>query len=945
MQDNSAGDTRAFKFRLLSSLLCVILVLALILPTSAYADTEEGREKRVVRVGWYESELFQKGSSDTERKSGYAYDYLRKLSDYANWEYEYVYGQWPELYDMLCRGEIDFMAGISATAERDSLFLFPNSPMGTDKYYLYKHAKDSSINVKDPASFEGKKVGLVKNTRMSDLVQTWFERNGIEAEMVYYEGFSAMDEAFENGEIDLVTSTLDSASNQEWISAIVELGEEPYYLAVNRYKPDLLEELNEAIANMNSVDPYVLQNLQYNNYGTARTAKTVTDEEKNWLAEHPVIRVGYMENYLPYSATGDDGQATGLGTDVINAVFDSLYLDTIPEIEYVAYKGYPDIVAALDSDEIDIAFPVDSDQWRLEQDGISASSEVITDRGALFYKTICEKEDIKTLAVNGNNILQDDYTRQLYPDVEIIYYPSIDECLKAILAGEVDGTIMDALRVQVVTDNPDYEGLSYVQLGEGTGKCFGVAQGNRALLMLVNRGLKVLGSSYGYDCSYKYVDSMNSYDVQGFLKEFQSEIIIVSACLTTLAIVLLVAYIRKQRKELAIKEELKREAEEANLAKSMFLFNMSHDIRTPMNAVLGFNELMARDIDKPDKLSEYIAKTKLSGEYLLGLINNVLEVARIDSGNETLNEDFVDLESGKFHVIFENEAAKKKLNMINKIDVEHRYVYADRYKLREILLNIVSNAIKYTPEGGTIQISVQEKPCDVAGQAIYNFVVADTGIGMSEEFQKHIFEIFARERNSTESKVMGTGLGMSIVKKLTELMGGTVTVQSELGKGSTFTMSFKLRIIENPEKFLKAEQEIEHSKEINLEGRRILVAEDNELNAEITTSILENLGAIIDMVPDGVECVRMIQSHEAGYYDLVLMDIQMPNLNGYDATKKIRRFSDTAKAAIPIVAMTANAFDEDKKKALEVGMNGHISKPVSVEEIAKVLTPILKKSK
>ncbi len=857
------------KRKILKMILSVMLILTLLIPAAAFAtgsstdatstansvsnasdssDASDAHGNKIVRVGWYVEELFQEGSTDTDPKSGYSYDYLRKVSNYVSWKFEYVYGEKEDLYEMLCDGEIDLMAGISDTKENRAQVLFPDHPM--------------------------------------------------------------------------------------------EPGQDETYLAVSKERPDLLDELNEAVEDMFEINPYILQELQYNNYGIAYAAKNITDGEKAWLEEHPVIRVGYMANYLPYSATDEDGNATGVVTDIINAIFESLDIDTIPEIEYVPFNGYQAIVDALNAGQIDAGFPVDSNEWRLEQGSISASSEVITDRGALFYKSTSTEEP-QTIAVNENNVLQDDYSRRAYPDAEILYYPTIKECLDAVVAGEADGTIMDTLRVQYVTSQNEYASLSFVQLGQGTGKCFGVEQGNKYLLMLINRGLNVLGSTYGYNASFKYVNEFYTYTTEDFIKDHMLGISISSGCVLVLIIAMLALHIKRQMKALAVEEELKRQAERANAAKSMFLFNMSHDIRTPMNAVLGFIGLMRSNLDDRAKLSEYIDKAENSGHYLLSLINNVLEVARIDSGKDVVDENFTNIAEDTYYYIFENDAKNKNLNISRYLNITHRYVYADVQKIHEVVLNIVSNAIKYTPDGGSIKLSLTEKPCEKVGYGTYVFEVSDTGIGMSEEFQEEIFDIFTREKNTTDSKVMGTGLGMAIVKKLTELMGGTVDVKSTLGEGSTFTVTLDLRLAENPEQYLSKETQKDDETEIRLDGKRILLAEDNELNAEIATAMLENMGAEVDVAQDGVKCFNMLQEHEAGYYALILMDIQMPILNGYDATKKIRRMTDSAKANIPIVATTANAFDEDKRAALDAGMNAHIAKPINLEEMKQVFSNLI----
>ena len=936
MTVQASTRAQAKHFRLFRAILCFALALSFLPSAGSLAA---GQESKVVRVGWYISESFQEGG-EGEPKSGYSYDYLRKLADYSAWEYEYVYGGWPELYEKLCTGEIDLMGAVSKTDERETQMLFPDSAMGLDVYYLYKLSGNDEINTNNISSFSGKRVGLLANNRLSELTVNWFEENGIDAQFVYYDDFETMDAALLQGQIDLEPSTSERSSEQNWMSQAVSLGKEAYYMAVSRERPDLLSELNEAIALMDTVDPYVLQTLQYKNFNASYAKKTVTDEEKAWLQAHPTVKVGYIDNYLPYCATDADGQATGLMTDVLEALFAALEIDTVPAIEYIAYAHYEGIVAALNAGEIDIGFPVSDNAWTLEQDGISASAGVISDRGVLFYKGSCEKENVRTVAAVKGNVFQDEYTSISYPNAEIVYYATIDECLDAVLQEKACGTIMDSLRVQYVTNQSKYASLKYIQLNDVTGKGFGVDQGNRALLLILNRGLKILGTSYGYDRAFQYVDALSSYDFGEWLQEHLIEVCLIAGLIVAFIIILLVLYIKKQRRMIAEKEALQRKAEEANAAKSTFLFNMSHDIRTPMNAVLGFNELMLQHMDEPDKLRDYIGKIKISGEYLLELINNVLEVARIDSGRETLNEEFADLKNEDYYVVFENEVEKKHLHFERNLNMEHRYVFADAHKIREILLNILSNAVKYTPDGGTIRLSLDERPAGKAGYATYICAISDTGIGMTEEFQKRVFDTFAREHNSTESKVMGTGLGMTIVKKLTELMGGTVTVKSKPGEGSTFTVTMTLRIVEDPEQYLKAELEAAPQEALRLDGKRILLAEDNDLNAEIATAILENLGAAVEVAKDGVICIDMLQAHADGYYALILMDIQMPNLNGYDAARKIRALSDHEKANIPIIAMTANAFDEDKKAAFDAGMNAHVAKPIDVNELMKAMKGI-----
>lgn len=383
-------------------------------------------------------------------------------------------------------------------------------------------------------------------------------------------------------------------------------------------------------------------------------------------------------------------------------------------------------------------------------------------------------------------------------------------------------------------------------------------------------------------------------------------------------------------------------AEAASLAKTNFLNNMSHDIRTPLNAILGYTKLLSQEEECTEKIGSYLGKIENSGQYLLSIINNVLDMARIESGRMTLDEEFHEINAKmSYGELFAAYFSKKNITFRQITDIEHHYVFIDITKMEQVIINLVSNAVKYTPDGGHIVLEVKELPCEKAGYAKYVISVSDDGIGMSEEFQKHMFDAFSRERDTTESKIVGTGLGLSIVKKLVDLMGGTIEAESRQGEGSTFRVTVMPRIAETPENYLKGGQSDEPKQEL-LEGKRILLAEDNDLNAEIAQEIMENMGLKVERAEDGIRCIDMLQKADAGYYDLILMDIQMPNLNGHMAAEKIRRLPDPAKANIPIIAMTANAFEEDRKKALEAGMNGHLTKPVEIPKLLEMLAAVLK---
>mgnify|MGYP002093947113 FL=1 len=421
-----------------------------------------------------------------------------------------------------------------------------------------------------------------------------------------------------------------------------------------------------------------------------------------------------------------------------------------------------------------------------------------------------------------------------------------------------------------------------------------------------------------------------------FLKDHLAGILILGFSI----IIVILLLLRKARRAEA-------SAKEANLAKTQFLHNVSHDIRTPMNAILGYSELMQNELKDNDlsKVLEHLNKLQKAGNILLSIINNVLDMARIESGHMELDENYANIEDirQRLFEMFDDEAKKKNIHVRYTFNVEHKHVMADVTKVEEIFVNILSNAVKYTPSNGTVEVNVDELLCDEPGYMIVRTSITDTGIGMSQEYLEKIFESFSRER-MTSSKISGTGLGMAIVKKYVDLLGGTIDVKSVLGKGSTFIVTLKYKIADEKYYLNKQEENCGVDNAI-FNGKHILLAEDNDLNAEIAQTILERAGLFVDRVKNGIECVNKVIENPCGTYDVILMDIQMPKMDGYKATYEIRNLHDKSKACIPIVAITANAFEEDKKKAIDAGMDGHIAKPINIEDLFVVLTDIMNKHK
>lgn len=569
---------------------------------------------------------------------------------------------------------------------------------------------------------------------------------------------------------------------------------------------------------------------------------------------------------------------------------------------------------------------------------------------AVTNKQLFIENEVNRVAVPQNKISLTRYIAFYYPQWEIVDCDTQEDAIKLVKDGQADCFVTG------ISSEGNYSkkyGFYSVPLPNPANSCFAVNSGNRSLLSILNKTIKAMPANMLTSSLAMYKSSSRKVTLIDFIKDNFFMVLLVSSIAVAVVLLTILKLLQKARKaeaaarkaandtqELNAKMQVAVEnAESANRAKSTFLFNMSHDIRTPMNAIIGYADLASRHLDDPAKLEKYMENIQVCGQNLLMLLNNVLDLARIENDKTEMEYSVSDVDKDFRNCVamFQNQADSKGQTLMVTAHLLYPYVYADIPHLTEVCTNLVSNAVKYTGAGGTIHCDVTQKPGKKEGWCDMVVTVADNGIGMSQEFQKHIFEPFERERTSTVSKVEGSGIGMGIVKKLVELMSGTVEVESKIGVGSKFTVTIPCRIASGDE--TQAKRETNPSDQKCLCGTRILLTEDNDLNAEIAVELLREEGCTVDRAKDGVECVDMLEKAANGTYQMILMDIQMPVMNGYDAAKKIRRMDDPQKAGIPIIAMTANAFSEDKQAALDVGMNDHIAKPINMN----ILVPTIQK--
>lgn len=885
---------------------------------------------------------------DRSPKSGYSYEYLQKLASYTGWKYEYVYGEWDELFEKLKDGEIDLMAGVAYSEDRVDQIGYPDSEMLNETFYIYKDTDDSSMQCGDIASYSGKKIGTLKgDQRMTAALEQWKARHRADIEIEYYSDFTECARVFNEQQIDGFVSADNVVSSYSGITPVEKIGKQLFYLCTAKEREDLLSELNMAMSIMNERDAVEVDELRNKYYTETTVSVFLSQQEQQWMKEHAQITVGYLADYLPYCDKAEDGSATGLVSDIVPDLFDALSGDYDPEIIYRCFDDQQEMLDCLKNGEVDFVMPVSDGKWYAEQEEFVQSSAVVAFPIALVYREPYDNEVTSRIAVNQNNLRQYWYTLANYPDAEIVMYDGIEACIDAVNSGEADSTLLSALRVSQLLNGE--KKLNIITLSDSEKLCFGVAAGNKALLQILNHGLSILGESYGLNHTYRYLDTVVTYTLTDVI---QDHVWLFIGLLTVLLILIVTYFIhREQEQKKAAQHELKQKellekalcaAKQASVAKKVFLQNMSHDIRTPMNAVLGFTNLAIQAGGDTEKTQDYLSKIKISGNHLLGIVNEVLEISRIESGQTKLDESvwsIADIVKETDIIIRDQALAKKQEFSIDIWQVQDMYIYCDKLRVKEILVNLLGNAVKYTQTGGSISLRIIQKPCEKENFGNYEIHVKDNGCGMSEEFLQKIFEPFERQANSTISGIQGTGLGMTIIKGFVDAMGGTIDIKSEENKGTEIIVRLCQRIAEAPEKS-EEQKTISCSPEL-FAGKRVLLVEDNSMNREIATAILEEAGFKVDTAENGAIAVEKVTYYPEGFYDVILIDIQMPVMDGYTATRKIRSLENKAIAKIPIIAVSANAFDEDRQTSLEAGMNGHLAKPIVVDELLEVLGGIL----
>lgn len=917
-------------YRTLAVALAALTLLSAVMPTPAFA-ADSDQQVKTVRVGWLvNNEGFQEGTPG-ERLSGWGYEYLQTLSYYTpGWQYEYVSGTFTELMDMLEKGEIDLMPNISHSVEREQKLLFSSNPEGTERYYIYAKPDRDDLAKGDPQALQGLTIGCNSGVMQTFVGQQWLANEGVTCTYKEIDTGGALFEALSDGEVDAVIMN-DTISSPD-ASPMFYVGSSDYYFAVPKSRPDLMNDINSAMAAINRTNPRYNDEVKSNYSAQNSGSASLTNSERSWLkANNNTLTLGYLNNNLPFCNQDANGEMEGSLVSLVTTLHDKFGIT----VHTLSFSSNQQMTEALSKGNIDIALPAFRDYWLAEQMGTVQSISMGTISLTAIHATSDLNKDLRNICCTGFSIVNRSELKTMFPNANVTEYPSADDMLSALKDGRSSCIVVPNARLETIRDSYDIRDYEIQELSRTAELSCLMRRGNPELLSIVNKGIINAGESLSASNYSSTSYSAQESDAFRFIYRHRSSIVVIIVGVLLTGVAVLTWALQRARVE-------QNKALAANAATTAFLARMSHDIRTPLNGILGLIEIEELHEDDVDAARKNRAKARIAANHLLSLINDILEMGRIENGKLTLEHVSFNLEDlcNDAIVLCKLRASDRNITMQDQRahPLCNPHVMGSPTHVRQIIINLLDNSIKYNKDGGTVAFASQIKPIDDS-QVLFCFSVSDTGIGMSPEFLKHIYEPFAQEGNDARSKFQGTGMGMPIVKSLIDMMGGTIEISSEVGVGSTFNVQIPLDIDKNPQAREGAD---EQAISCSLAGMNVLLAEDNELNAEIAQALLESEGIVVTRAADGKEAVELYTSRPAGSFDAILMDIMMPGMDGYEATRAIRLSEKADAADIPIIALTANAFAEDAKAAHDAGMNAHLPKPLDFNKLKNILARIKK---
>ena len=904
-----------------------LTVLGAVMPAPALA-AQSDQQIKTVRVGWLvNNEGFQDGNPG-ERLSGWGYEYLQTLSYYTpGWQYEYVSGTFTELMDMLETGEIDLMPNISYSEERAQKLLFSSNPEGTERYYIYAKPDRDDLSKGDPQALQGLTIGYNPGVMQTTVGQQWLADEGITCTYKEMPGGGDLFAALANDEVDaiIMNDTISSTS----ASPMFYVGSSDYYFAVPKSRPDLMDDINSAMAAINRVNPRFNDEVKSNYSAQNSGSSSLTGDERTWLKENNnTVTLGYLTGKLPYCNEGENGEMEGSLASLVTTLHDKFGIT----VKTVAFESNEKLQKALTKGTVDVALPIYRDYWLAEQLGFVQSTSLGSMSLTVIHASRDLNKDLQSIACTNPSIVNHRVLESLYPTATITECESGDEMFNALALGKVSSIIVPSSRMETIRDKHDIEDYGKTELPNTAELSCWISRGEPELLGIINKSIINAGDSLAASNYSSASYTAQESDTLRFLYRNRTAIAATLIGILSASIILLIWSLKRARTE-------REKAVAANAAKSAFLTHMSHDIRTPLNGILGLIEIEELKEGDMQAARESRAKARVAANHLLSLINDILEMGRIEEHKMTLEHESFNLKElcDDALVLCRLRASDRGITLLNTSEpyaVDQGMIGSPTHIRR--IINLLDNSIKYNKHGGTVTFFSTVKPLNDT-RALFCFTIEDTGIGMTPEFLKHIYEPFAQESNDARSKFQGTGMGMPIVKSLIDMMGGTIEISSELGVGSTFDVQIPLDIDRNPQARIKL---VEATPSCSLAGMSVLLAEDNDLNAEIAQALLESEGVVTTRAANGNEAVDLYLSRPAGSFDAILMDIMMPGMDGYEATRVIRLSGKPDAADIPIIALTANAFAEDAKTAHDAGMNAHLSKPLDFEKLKNMLARI-----
>lgn len=894
------------------------------------------------KVAFFESSCYHI-QDENGKKSGYGYELMEGISKYMQCTFSYVGYEWTpvESVDMLRSGEVDLYTAAKRTPEREEEFIFSSHPSITTTTCMNVKVGNTSVIAGDYSTYEGLRIGLLQRHTYNDKFLAWVKEKGFSCEIVYYDTPTELSSALINDEVDALVNSYSGTPEDE--RSVENFGQTPYYIMARKEDQELIDRIDAAIDAMNIETPNWRAELYNRYYGSQDQNTELTAEEEEFLdtmrEQHITVRAVMNPDENPYSWY-ENGEAYGIAAELFRKTMDRLQLEY--EIVPVASrKEYKELLASGDVDIwMDLAGSYEQDEtwkYKVTNPYLTTTVSVLRNRGA--------SEKIRKLAIIDEGIDGKEIVSEIWPDAEVVEVADCLHGVREIVSGNVDGMLLMTYTAQKLARD-DVQNRLRVDIVPGATLPLqmGVnAYDNYLFYGIFEKTLFNVSQEAAAEIVQKYNEEIAAPTMLAYLFDNPIYLLLMIAGVT-LILCLFLLYIQsvhskiRQKKisdELAIALD---KAREANESKQNFFSKMSHDIRTPLNVVLGMTQIAQKYKYDVPRLENALDSITSEGNYLLVLINSILDVNQLEHGYvELSHEPFNPVACVRNSVEMLRPLAEKKEQQLTvQYECKDQAVLGDANRYSQILINIISNAIKYTNAGGTIRLKFEELPGNR-----YRFTCADNGIGMSEEFVKHIYEDYARAEDSRVSKVQGTGLGMSVVKGFTELMHGTVDLQSEKEKGTTFVVEIPFEPASEEQAEAVLHPSPETDVKVRLESKKVLLVEDNSLNAEIAIELLQSIGLTIDWAENGQIGLDKFNASAPGEYLAIFMDMQMPVMDGLEATRKIRS-SEHVDHNIPIFAMTANTFASDQEKCREAGMNGHIAKPIHVTEIESALETLFK---